>query len=346
VNIDTVRDLLDTGAAVAPHGRDSKPGLHAPGRAVRASSGILAYHPEEFVFTAKAATPISEMVEVLANRNQHLPVDPPFAHEGSLGGLVASGLSGPGRFRYGGVRDFLLGIRFVDGQGAVYRGGGRVVKNASGFDFPKLFVGSLGAFGLLLEVTFKVFPAPQARRAFYLETPDFATAHQVLIRLANRPFDLEALDLLAPRRLYLRLAGRATAIDKRLRALTTELEPFGEVQEAPLETDPARMEGEMLVFLPTAPSELANTENALSSILDQRRYQAGGTGLWGTLPESRRPELARALGDHGLTALVARGRTGPWLGIPPKGEPFFQRVKSVLDPKGRFPNPFKVTHAT
>src|SRR5690606_8123830 len=79
----------------------------------------------------------------------------------TLGGTVAAGLSGPGRFRYGGVRDFLLGVRLVNGQGEVVRGGGKVVKNAAGFDIPKLLVGSLGRFGVIVELTFKVFPQPE-----------------------------------------------------------------------------------------------------------------------------------------------------------------------------------------
>ena len=72
------------------------------------------------------------------------------------------GLSGPRRWRFGGLRDFILGIRFVDGRGRLVRGGGKVVKNAAGFDLPKLFVGSLGRLGILTEVTFKVFPEPPA----------------------------------------------------------------------------------------------------------------------------------------------------------------------------------------
>ena len=76
----------------------------------------------------------------------------------TLGGTVAAGLSGPGRFRFGGLRDFILGVRFVDGAGRLLRMGGKVVKNAAGFDLPKFFVGSLGRFGVLAEITFKVFP--------------------------------------------------------------------------------------------------------------------------------------------------------------------------------------------
>ena len=87
----------------------------------------------------------------------------------TLGGTVAAGVSGPGRFRFGGVRDFILGVRFVDGQGRLLRMGGKVVKNCAGFDLPKFFVGSLGRFGVLAEVTFKVFPAPASRLTLKLD---------------------------------------------------------------------------------------------------------------------------------------------------------------------------------
>ncbi|MCB0114754.1 MAG: FAD-binding protein, partial [Caldilineaceae bacterium] len=104
--------------------------------------GVTVYDPGEFTFTARAGTPLSEVQVMLAEKGQYLPFDPPLAEDGAtLGGTVAAGLSGPGRLRYGGVRDFLIGVRFVDGRGEEVRGGGNVVKNAAGFDFPKLMVG-------------------------------------------------------------------------------------------------------------------------------------------------------------------------------------------------------------
>jgi glycolate oxidase FAD binding subunit len=125
-------------------------------------SGIIAYDPGEFTFTALAGTPLRELRAALAERGQYLPFDPPLVESGAtIGGTVAAGLSGPGRFRYGGVRDFILAVQFADGSGQLLRGGAKVVKNAAGFDIPKFLVGSCGRFGVITEVTFKVFPAPQ-----------------------------------------------------------------------------------------------------------------------------------------------------------------------------------------
>ena len=125
--------------------------------------GILDYDPGELTLTARAGTPVADVAAALADHGQHLPFDPPLAAAGAtLGGVVAAGTSGPGAFRHGGVRDFVIGVRFVDGTGRLVAGGGKVVKNAAGFDLPKLMVGSLGRLGVLVEVSFKVFPAPQA----------------------------------------------------------------------------------------------------------------------------------------------------------------------------------------
>ncbi|MGE3844062.1 MAG: FAD-binding protein, partial [Vicinamibacterales bacterium] len=99
---------------------------------LRSLCGMLDYNPGEFTFTALAGTPVREVQALLARHGQMLPFDPPFVDRGAtLGGTVASGLSGSGRYRNGGVRDFILGVRFVDGHGRLVRGGGHVVKNAA-----------------------------------------------------------------------------------------------------------------------------------------------------------------------------------------------------------------------
>ena len=124
---------------------------------------VIEYTPDEFTVTVGAAMRIADLQALLLQNGQSLPFDPLFASRGAtVGGTLAAGANGPGRLRYGGVRDFVLGIEFLDGQGERLRGGGKVVKNAAGFDLPKLFVGSYGTLGVLLEVTFKVFPAPRA----------------------------------------------------------------------------------------------------------------------------------------------------------------------------------------
>src|SRR5512137_2087424 len=163
----------------------------------RGLRGIIEYEPNEFTFTALAGTPVRDIGQALAEKEQYLPFDPMWLEAGAtLGGTVASGVSGPGRFRFGGVRDFILGVRFVDGLGRLLRMGGKVVKNCAGFDLPKFMVGSLGRYGILAEVTFKVFPAPPARLTLKLPAADSEAASNMLVAAANSRWECEALDLL------------------------------------------------------------------------------------------------------------------------------------------------------
>jgi len=117
-----LRDAVLSAPRVIAVGAETKPRLSAVDAAkisTRQLSGITEYEPSEFTFTALAGTPVKEIIAALAEKGQYLPFDPMHVEAGStIGGVVASGLSGPGRFRYGGVRDFILGVRFVDGLGA------------------------------------------------------------------------------------------------------------------------------------------------------------------------------------------------------------------------------------
>ena len=186
-------------------------------------TGVVDYQPDEYTFTARAGTPVAEIAEMLAEKGQYMPFDPPLGERGAtVGGTVAAGLSGAGRYRYGGIRDFLIGIRFVDGKGQEIRGGGAVVKNAAGFDFPKLFVGSLGRLGILTELTFKVFPQPPA---FATVTADFGTLSDLLSALnavTRSAIDLHSVDF-APAEdgwtLWVRIGGLLAALQERVQAL-------------------------------------------------------------------------------------------------------------------------------
>src|SRR5690606_32108540 len=177
-------------------------------------SGVVEYDPDEFTFTALAGTPLEEIQALLARHGQHLPFDPPLARAGAtLGGTVAAGLNGSGRLRYGGIRDFIIGVRLVDGTGRLVRGGGKVVKNAAGFDVPKLVVGSLGRLGVLVELSFKVFPTPPAWRTIRIACDGVEDAVAVMAELGRRPFDLEALDFEPPGTLVVRASGEEATLD-------------------------------------------------------------------------------------------------------------------------------------
>ena len=133
-------------------------------------SGIVEYDPGELVLTCRAGTRLSEIKQVLAENGQHLPFEPPaFGAESTVGGTVACGFSGPGRPWSGSLRDYLLGVKMVNGAGAVVRFGSQVMKNVAGYDVSRLMAGSMGTLGVLLEVSFKVLPRPALEQGLRFE---------------------------------------------------------------------------------------------------------------------------------------------------------------------------------
>jgi glycolate oxidase FAD binding subunit len=159
-------------------------------------SGIVAYEPSEYLISARGGTPVAELESALAEFGQYLPFDPLFVKQGAtLGGTLASGLSGPSHLLYGSLRDFVMEVEFIDGLGKLVRGGGKVVKNAAGFDLPKLMVGSYGRLGVITEATLKVFPKPQASATLcsVLHSGDDCIA--AAQRLLAQPLPINALDV-------------------------------------------------------------------------------------------------------------------------------------------------------
>ncbi len=185
---------------VLPRGGGTKSALSTPTEAttlleLTAISGVIEYDPGEFTFTARAGTRVADISHLVEEHGQYLPFDPPLLDQGStLGGTVAAGVSGPGRYRYGGVRDFILGVLYVDSEGHLVKGGGKVVKNAAGFDLPKLMTGSLGSLGVLVELTFKVFPKPQTFVTVQSSHPSWEQTLETLYNIYASPLDLTALD--------------------------------------------------------------------------------------------------------------------------------------------------------
>ncbi|MBL8699203.1 MAG: glycolate oxidase subunit GlcE [Alphaproteobacteria bacterium] len=160
--------------------------------------GILSYEPEELVLTAAAATPMAEIEQALQSRSQMLafePVDssavfgaPPGS--GTIAGALGVALSGPRRIKAGGARDHLLGFQAVSGRGEIYKGGGKVVKNVTGYDLPKIICGAFGTLSVLTEVTVKVLPAPPKTRTVLLFGLGDAAAAQVMADALNSPCEV------------------------------------------------------------------------------------------------------------------------------------------------------------
>jgi len=177
----------------------------------RALTGVVDYQPKELVLTARSGTPLAEIEALLAEQNQMLAFEPPhFGDAATLGGSIAAGLSGPRRPYAGAARDFVLGVRLIDGTGQPLRFGGQVIKNVAGYDVSRLMVGALGTLGLITEVSLKVLPQPALETTLQFEL-DEAAAIGRMNQWAGQPLPLSASSWHAGL-LTLRLSGAASAV--------------------------------------------------------------------------------------------------------------------------------------
>ena len=180
--------------------------------------GIVSYEPTELVITARAGTPLAEIEAALREKGQMLAFEPPhFGQGATLGGCIAAGLSGPRRPYAGAVRDFVLGVRVLDGKGDDLKFGGQVMKNVAGYDVSRLMAGSLGTLGVLLEVSLKVLPLPAFETTLLLKRGE-AEAISLMNEWSGRPLPVTAT---AWREgdLGVRLSGTRIAVEAAARKL-------------------------------------------------------------------------------------------------------------------------------
>jgi len=178
----------------------------------------MEYQPEELVITACAGTPLKEIEAALAEKNQALAFEPPhFGESATFGGAIAAGLAGPGRISAGNLRDFVLGVRIIDGKGQDLSFGGKVMKNVAGYDVSRLLPGSLGTLSLLIEASVKVLPRPAATITLRSHLSQ-ARALQLTNEWAGQPLPLSASCWVGSSKgtsdgeLTIRLAGAAAAV--------------------------------------------------------------------------------------------------------------------------------------
>jgi glycolate oxidase FAD binding subunit len=155
---------------------------------------IVDYQPADMTVTVEAAMTLARLQEVLGEHGQWLPIDPPLPEQATIGGIIAANLNGPARLSQGTVRDFLIGLKAVQADGMMIKGGGRVVKNVAGYDLPKLYCGSFGTLGVIVEATFKVRPRPEAQAVISLPFSSAEQAMELTLRLLGselQPFFLE-----------------------------------------------------------------------------------------------------------------------------------------------------------
>jgi glycolate oxidase FAD binding subunit len=150
---------------------------------LRDMSRVLQHTPEDMTVTAEAGSTLANLQNKLAEHGQWLPVDPPHAESLTIGALLAANKSGPRRCGYGTIREYLLGITVVLADGRVIKAGGKVVKNVAGYDLCKLFVGSRGTLGVIVEATFKVLPRSEREESLKLALPNLDALNALLERI-------------------------------------------------------------------------------------------------------------------------------------------------------------------
>ena len=346
---DEVCEAVTGSERLLPVGGGTKPAASEPARGadaldVSGLAGFVAYDPAELTFRARAGTRLRDIATELGEHGQHLPFEPPLADAGAtLGGAVASGTSGPGAFGSGGIRDFITGVRIVDGRGRAISGGGRVVKNAAGFDLPKLMVGSAGRLGVITEISCKVFPRPGATATLAFPHETLEAAVKTIGTLARGPVAADAIELEPSGRVIVRLAGQAKLQDGRAKrvegAVGASAERLGDDEAAALWRSLAELSwappGSLVVRVPVTPALVPS----LDAVLDgaERRYSIAANLAWiAWPPEAPAADLGALLAGMRLTGAPVLGPAAPALIGHPTGGAFADRVRGALDPDGRF----------
>jgi glycolate oxidase FAD binding subunit len=335
---------------------------------------VVDYPARDMTITVEAGITMAELQRVMAAQRQHVPIDVAEAGAATLGGVIATNQSGPRRYGYGTIRDYVIGISAVDGRGTAFKAGGRVVKNVAGYDFCKLLTGSLGTLAVITQVTLKV--RPLAERAAFLVAPlaDLNHAESLLANLAQSRTTPVAIELLvgrawdellekaAPLRIAVGLEGTEPEVAWMLDQLGREWQAAGVAAEA-ITAQPrvAEFWQALTEFGARRGAALVAKANVLASrtvaLVDeilridrQAAIQAhAGSGIviaqFAELPPEgvagvmikRLEPAARAAGGSAIVLRCASGGelTHPVVwGPPPADIDLMRRVKEQFDPRG------------
>jgi len=300
-------------------------------------TGIVDYEPTELVITARCGTPLAEIEAALAERGQMLAFEPPhFGSQATLGGAIASGLSGPRRANSGAVRDFVLGCRLLDGKGDVLSFGGQVMKNVAGYDVSRLLAGSLGTLGLLLEVSIKVLPRAPREATLVFEGVNEVDAIRNLNEWAGQPLPVSA-SCWHDGMLALRLSGANAAVDNAIRTLGGDVMPDCARFWAGLrEQQHPFFAGDMPLWRLSVPSTVGAIVPGSPQLIEW-----GGAQRWLRAPgDAATAERIRAVvaacGGHATLFRGGDGRAGVFQPLAPAVGRIHERLKAGFDPAGIF----------
>ena len=379
---DAVRWALGNDKALEVAGQGSKRAIGRPSQTditldLTGLSGVTLYEPEELVLSAKAGTPLAEIEELLAKNNQQLAFEPmdygPLlggeAGQGTLGGVIATNLSGSRRIKAGAARDHFLGVTCVTGRAETIKSGGRVVKNVTGYDMCKVLAGSWGTLAAMTDVTIKVLPKAETEATVIVEGLDDARACAAMAAAMGSSCDVSAAAHLPDHvasyfdglpnpqaSTALRLDGFGPSVQHRKEALAALMKPFGSVtllkekdsralwqsvrQVKPFALNAARARA--LWRISTAPARGHEIAAAITPAAQMFYDWAGGL-LWVAMPFPDEPDagsIRRAVASVGGHATLVRAPASVRASVdvfepqPAALRALNKRVKEGFDPKG------------
>lgn len=301
---------------------------------------VLEYEPADLVVTVQAGMRLADLQRILAERGQFLPLDPPLPERATVGGIIAANASGPLRLRHGTVRDQLIGVKVVGADGSVSKGGGKVVKNVTGYDMCKLYTGSLGTLGVIVEASFKLAPVPPLDATVQATFKELIPAFEAARAIYRSGLPVRACELLAEGgeyRLATWLGGGRASVERQQRdvgAMCAAAATVETVEEAPafwrrmedfgrdgshsitrLSVLPSRT-GELLAQLPPGSVWLSRALSGVTYVLDH--------------------QLPAVLGGYAVLeacSLETKRRIDVW-GPPGSDFKLMERIKHEFDPNG------------
>jgi glycolate oxidase FAD binding subunit len=331
--------IVEAQAPLRLRGGDSKAFYGEPARGehfdTRAYRGIIDYEPSELVVTARCGTPLVELEAALADKGQMLAFEPPHFGEGAtLGGCIATGLSGPRRASAGAARDFVLGTTLLDGSGHVLHFGGQVMKNVAGFDVSRLLAGSLGTLGLILEVSLKTLPIPGMEVTLQLAMGE-DEAHAALARWIGENLPLSA-SCWCDGVLSLRLSGATTAIAPARDRIGGEVLTSGDsFWREVREQDHFFFNGDAPLWrisLPALAPSLNLPGATLSEWFGAQRWVRGSAAVSADALRAR----VTALGGHATLFRGEASGVARFQSLAPALRTVHGRLKAAFDPRGIF----------
>ncbi|MCX7296082.1 MAG: glycolate oxidase subunit GlcE [Hyphomicrobiales bacterium] len=338
-------------------------------------SGVTLYEPAELVLSAKAGTPLAEIEALLDKNNQQLDFEPmdygPLlgneAGQGTIGGAIATNLSGPRRLKAGAARDHFLGVTAVTGRGETIKSGGRVVKNVTGYDMCKVLAGSWGTLAAMTDITIKVLPKPETEATVVFEGLDDERACAAMAAAIGSSCDVSAAahlpdhvasyfdGLPSPEAAtVLRLEGVAPSVAHRKESLAALMKPFGPVAllseahskalwRSVRQVRPFAVSQERPLWrISTAPGKGFEVAAAITPAA-QMFYDWGGGLIWVAMPFADEPDAGSirravaALGGHATLVRAPAAIRASVAVFEPQGAglaALSKRVKDGFDPKG------------